>query len=101
MAGYYGIGKHFAGGHHTVGHAKGEYARDGVHCNSAEGFFSLLKRGIIGSFHHISVRHMPRYLAEFSFRWSHRKLTDGERTVEAIKGAEGKRLMYREPVSKQ
>jgi transposase-like protein len=98
--GYWGIGEYFAGGHHTVGHAKGEYARDGVHVNSAEGFFALFKRGVIGAFHHISVHHMPRYLAEFSFRWSHRQITDGERTVEAIKGSEGKRLMYRQPIGK-
>jgi transposase-like protein len=97
---YYGIGKHFAGGHHTVKHGQGEYARDGVHCNSAEGFFSLLKRGIVGSFHHISVKHMPRYLTEFSFRWDYRAMTDSERTVEAIKSSAGKRLMYRGPVSK-
>jgi transposase-like protein len=97
---YYGIGKHFAGGHHTVKHAQGEYARQGVHVNSAEGFFALLKRGIVGSFHHISVKHMPRYLTEFSFRWDHRGMTDGERTIEAIKSSEGKRLMYRIPVGK-
>jgi transposase-like protein len=95
---YRGIGEHFAGGHSTVNHADEEYARDGVHVNSAEGFFALLKRGIHGSFHHISVQHMPRYLTEFSFRWDRRKITDGARTAEAIRGAEGKRLKYRQPI---
>jgi transposase-like protein len=96
---YAKIGAHFAGGHYTVNHAAGEYARDGVHVNSAEGFFALFKRGIMGSFHHISLQHMPKYLNEFSFRWDNRKVSDGERTVEAIRGAEGKRLMYKQPIS--
>jgi hypothetical protein len=97
-SGYHGIGAHFLGGHHTVAHSRGEYARDGVHVNDAEAFFALFKRGIVGSFHSISVKHMPRYLTEFSFRWDHRKRTDGERTAEAITGVEGKRLMYRQPI---
>ena len=98
--GYAGIGAYFAGGHHTVRHSAGEYARHGVHTNTAEGFFALLKRGIHGSFHHISVQHMPKYLNEFSFRWNLRKVTDEVRTEEAIKGGEGKRLMYRDPIAK-
>jgi len=97
---YHGIGEYFAGGHRTVTHSDFEYARDGVHVNSAEGFFALLKRGIHGSFHHISVQHMPKYLNEFSFRWDLRKVDDSTRTEEAIKAVEGKRLMYREPVTK-
>lgn len=97
---YHGIGDYFLGGHKTVAHSRGEYARDGVHVNDAESFFGLFKRGIVGSFHSISVKHMPRYLTEFSFRWDHRKRTDGERTAEAIKGVAGKRLMYRQPIAK-
>lgn len=97
---YHGIGDYFLGGHKTVAHSRGEYARDGVHVNDAEAFFALFKRGIVGSFHSISRKHMPRYLTEFSFRWDHRKRTDGERTAAAIKGVEGKRLMYRDPVGK-
>lgn len=96
---YHGIGDHFAGGHHTVNHAEGEYARDGVHVNDAEAFFALLKRGIVGSFHHVSVEHMPKYLDEFSFRWTHRKASDGERTEEAIRNTEGRRLTYKPLVS--
>jgi len=92
---YSGIGKEFRGGHHTVNHGEGEYARGTVNVNSAESFFALLKRGMHGTFHHVSKQHLHRYADEFSFRWSNRKVTDGERTVEAIKGASGKRLQYR------
>lgn len=97
---YRGIGKEFDGGHHVVNHSKGEYRRDDASTNEAEAFFALLKRGIVGSFHHVSKQHLDRYCDEFSFRWNHRKTTDGERTIEAIKGAEGKRLMYRDPIGK-
>ncbi|MCG2684867.1 MAG: IS1595 family transposase [Planctomycetales bacterium] len=92
---YKGIGQEFAGGHQTVNHSIGEYARGDVNTNTAESFFALLKRGVHGTFHHISKTHLHRYCDEFSFRWDERKVTDGQRTVEAIKGAEGKRLLYR------
>jgi len=95
---YHGIGDEFEGGHHTVDHGSGEYVRGDVHTNTIEGYFALLKRGIVGSFHHVSKQHLDRYCDEFSFRWNHRKTTDGDRTAEAIKGAEGKRLMYRDPI---
>lgn len=80
--------------HETVDHSK-EYVRGIVHTNFAESFFSLLKRGILGSFHHVSEKHLPRYLSEFDFRWNRRHLTDGDRMVEAIHGAEGKRLQFK------
>jgi transposase-like protein len=83
--------------HSTVQHGKKEYVRGIVHTNFAESFFSLLKRGVMGTFHHVSEKHMPRYLAEFDFRWSNRKQTDRERAILAILGAEGKRLTYIEP----
>jgi transposase-like protein len=95
---YFGLGSEFAGGHEVVNHSAYEYARGDATTNTVEGFFGLFKRGVMGSFHHISEKHMDRYLNEFSFRWDLRKVTDGERTVEAIKAAEGKRLMYRVPV---
>jgi transposase-like protein len=97
---YVGLHKEFAGGHHVVNHSAGEYARGDASVNEAEAFFALLKRGVMGSFHHISKQHMNRYLNEFSFRWDLRKVSDGERTVEAIRASEGKRLMYREPITK-
>ena len=94
---YFGLGAEFAG-HETVNHGAGEYARGDATTNTVEGFFGLFKRGVVGSFHHISEKHMNRYLSEFSFRWDLRKVSDGERTAEAIRAAEGKRLMYRVPV---
>jgi transposase-like protein len=97
---YKGIGRHFAGGHHHVNHGKGEYFRDGVSTNDAEAFFSLLKRGVVGSFHHVSKKHLHRYCNEFSFRWNYRKDTDENRTVAAIQAADGKRLMYQDPIRK-
>jgi transposase-like protein len=89
--------KPFAGGHEAVNHKKGEYVRGEAHNNSAEGFFSLLKRGIIGTFHAVSRKHLHRYVDEFAFRYNTRKNTDGDRVVMAVRAAEGKRLMYRTP----
>jgi transposase-like protein len=94
---YRGLDKEFAGGHSVVNHSKEEYVnKEGEHVNTAESFFALLKRGHYGIFHRLSKQHLHRYGNEFAFRWNHRKVTDGERMVEAIKGAEGKRVMYRE-----
>ena len=92
---YRGLHKHFAS-HSAIDHSK-EYVRGIVHTNFAESYHSLLKRGIVGTFHHISEKHLPRYLREFEFRWNSRKDTDAERTEAAIRGAEGKRLMYADP----
>ena len=82
--------------HKSVKHSAKEYVRkEGdfkVHTNTAESKFSLLKRGIIGTFHQVSKKHLPLYLAEFDHRYNHRKITDGERTIAALKTAEGKRL---------
>ena len=82
--------------HKPVKHSAKEYTRREkdllVHTNNVESKFSLLKRGIIGTFHQVSKKHLPLYLAEFDHRFNHRKDTDGERTVSALKCAEGKRL---------
>ncbi len=82
--------------HKSVKHSAKEYVRKErdfkVHTNTVESKFSLLKRGIIGTFHQVSKKHLPLYLAEFDHRFNHRKVTDGERTVAALKTAEGKRL---------
>ena len=96
MHSYWGTDAHFKS-HEVVKHGNKEYVRGIVHTNFAESFFSLIKRAIMGAFHHISKRHMQRYLEEFDFRWNRRKQTAGERMVAAIKGSEGKRLMYRWP----
>jgi transposase-like protein len=92
---YNGLKKQVAK-HSTVEHAKKEYVRGIVHVNFAESYFSLLKRGILGTFHHVSKEHMPRYLSEFDFRWNRRDKDDGESTLEAIQNSKGKRLMYRD-----
>lgn len=90
---YANMGKDFAG-HDAVNHSE-EYVRGIVHVNFAESFHALLKRGVFGTFHHISKRHLHRYLDEFAFRWNTRKATDGARMVEAIINTEGKRLTLR------
>jgi transposase-like protein len=97
---YKKIGKEFSGGHEFVKHSCKEYARGDVNTNTAESFFALLKRGVYGTFHAVSKKHLHRYVNEFAFRWDTRKIDDGERLVTAIKGADGKRLMYREPINK-
>jgi hypothetical protein len=75
MAGYKKVGKNYQ--HETVKHIQLEYKRKGdprnIHTNSVEGFWSLFKRGLIGSFHTVSVKHLGRYLNEFEFRFNHRK----------------------------
>jgi len=91
---YHGIGDYYGGGHGVICHSTGEYVRGVVSTNQAESFFALLKRGVHGIFHHVSKKHLFRYCDEFSFRWSYRKVDDTERTRQAIKGADGKRLMY-------
>jgi transposase-like protein len=67
--------------------------------NNCESFFSLMKRGIVGAFHHVSKEHLHRYCDEFAFRWNTRKLTDGERFQTAIGLVGGKRLKYRETIA--
>jgi transposase-like protein len=94
-AAYTGIGKEFKGGHEVVNHGNGEYTRGDAYTNSVESYFALLKRGVHGIFHHVSKTHLHRYCDEFSFRWNYRKVDDGERMIEAVKGATGKRLMYK------
>lgn len=97
--GYIGLEKEFAS-HQVVNHGKGEYVNGNAYTNIAEGWFSLLKRGITGTFHHVSEEHLDRYVDEFAFRYNRRKMSDGERMVSAIKTVEGKRLFYINPVRK-
>jgi transposase-like protein len=96
---YSGSDERFAS-HETVKHSAGEYVRGDVHTNSAEGFFSIFKRGMTGIYQHCSEKHLHRYLAEYEFRYNHRVrlgVGDIDRTYAAIRGIEGKRLMYRQP----
>jgi len=96
--GYIAPGRKFAA-HHRVEHGWGEYVRGEAHVNAAESFFALLKRGIVGSFHHVSPDHLHRYCDEFSFRWDHRSVDDSARTEVAIRQTKGKRLGYKQPIS--
>ena len=97
-AGQYRIlGPEFAQ-HDVVAHSNDEYVRGEAHTNTVESFFSVLKRGLIGTYQHVSIQHLQRYVTEFDFRYNHRaKLgyDDSDRTTAALKGIAGKRLTYR------
>ncbi|CAN5735906.1 IS1595-like element ISSod11 family transposase [soil metagenome] len=97
--GYKGLGAEFAS-HETVDHGRREYARGDVTTNGIEGFFARVKRGINGVYHNVSKEHLGRYMDHFAFMHNTRKLNDGERTLAIMKQAEGKRLMYRDPVTR-
>src|SRR5215217_80246 len=93
---YTQIGKEFAS-HETVNHSIKEYVRGDAHTNTVEGYFSILKRGIYGVYHHVSEQHLKRYLCEFDFRYNERMalgVSDVERAKKAIKGVIGKRVTY-------
>ena len=91
---YQGLDQYFRA-HHAVDHSKHFVRAVILHTNFAESYHSLLKRGLIGTFHHVSEKHLPRYLREFEFRWNSRRISDGERTERAIRATDGKRLTYR------
>jgi transposase-like protein len=93
--------------HESVNHSGGEYVRGDAHTNTVEGYFSILKRGIIGTFHHVSPQHLQRYVTEFDFRYNNREtktkidgkwmktgLNDTERADALLAGVKGKRLTY-------
>jgi transposase-like protein len=83
--------------HHAVEHSKHEYARDGVHVNTLEGYFSVLKRGMVGIYQHVEEQHVHRYLAEFDFWQTNREkvgVNDLQRAEIALKQAKGRRLTY-------
>ena len=82
--------------HQTVLHAGCEYVnRDGFNTNHVENSFGIFKKGMVGVYHFCGEQHLQRYLTEFSFRHTHRHVSDGERAALALKGIEGKRLTYR------
>lgn len=88
--------------HEIVNHGIGEYVRGDAHTNTIEGYFSILKRGINGVYHHVSAQHLKRYLAEFDFRYNERaalNVDDFSRTMKALHGIAGKRLTYKPGVN--
>lgn len=91
---YAQLGEQFLA-HGRVNHSKGEYVAGNVTTNHAEGFFSQLKRSIDGTHHHVSTTHLPRYLAEFDFRYSTRKMSDTARMNRLMSQTGGRRLTYR------
>lgn len=96
--GYIGVGREFLA-HSSVDHSAGEYVRHGHHhSNTVENYFSILKRGVIGTYHHVSEAHLSRYLSEFDFRYGLRSglgVDDTQRTDELLRNVAGKRLTYR------
>lgn len=97
---YKDAGFDYAGGHEIVCHSTREYARGGIHTNTVESSFALVKRGIMGVYHNVSKEYLHRYIWQFDFIWNHRKMNDGERTAELIRITEGKRLRYKPPTEK-
>jgi ISXO2-like transposase domain len=90
--------------HHIVRHDRDEYARTTYNgrragINRAEGFFSQLKGSIDGTFHHVSLQHLPRYLDEFDYRYSTRKMSDTQRMNHLMGRVAGRRLAYKQPRS--
>ncbi len=94
---YNAVGKEFAS-HEKVNHSAGEYSRGDVTTNTVESSFAILKRGLYGTFHSVSEKHLQRYATEFDFKWNYREklgFTDADRAIAALKGISGKRLTYR------
>ena len=98
--GYVTVGREF-GGHGRVNHSIEECVRGSFwHTNTVEGYFAILKRGIVGTYHHVSQQHLKRYLAEFDYRYNERVslgVSDSERMEKSVQGIVGKRLAYRRP----
>jgi transposase-like protein len=90
--------------HESVNHGAGEYVRGGAHTNTIEGYFSIFKRGIYGTYHHVSQQHLKRYLAEFDYRYNEREalgVKDAARMEKSVQGIVGKRLMYKSSDSRK
>ena len=85
--------------HETVNHSVSEYVRDQAHTNGIESFWATLKRGYHGTFHHISPKHIDRYVGEFAGRHNHRGLDTKDQMQAIVRGMVGKRLMYRSLIS--
>lgn len=90
---YNGLNKYFD--HKRINHRLQEYANNGIHVNNIENFWSLLKRGILGIYHHVSSEHLHRYCDEFQYRYNTRNAEDSERFSLTLTKCEG-RLQYKE-----
>jgi len=99
MSSYNGTEKMFRS-HDTVTHGAGEYVRGQIHTNTIENYFSLVKRALVGTYHHVAPRHLRRYIGEFDFRYNNRKVDDSARMNAALCGIDGKRLMYRDSATR-
>ncbi|MCH7650690.1 MAG: IS1595 family transposase [Nitrospinae bacterium] len=94
FGGYKDLGMEFEK-HSVIRHIRGEYVRGPIHTNTIEGYFSILKRGLVGVYQHIKSKHLKKYIGEFDFRYNNRRITDAKRTDVALLGIGGKRLMYK------
>jgi len=99
---YKRVGEEYAA-HDTVCHATKEYVvpNTDINTNTVESTHALVKRGLVGIYHNISREYLHRYLWQFDFLWNNRQLNDGERTILGVKSAEGKRLMYKDPIAER
>ena len=80
--------------HEAVKHSVREYVHGQAHTNGIESFWAMLKRGYVGTYHQMSVKHLPRYVAEFEGRHNHRPMDTADQMAEVVKGMDGKRLTY-------
>ena len=91
--------------HSTIRHKWHVYVRkEGdvlISTNTIESYFAIVRRGLDGTYHHVGKQHLHRYLSEFDFRYNARHVSDGQRTLLALKGCEGRRLMFKQPIAKQ
>jgi transposase-like protein len=85
--------------HKFIKHSANQYVDGSVHTNNIENFWSLLKRGIDGIYHHVSDKHLSRYVNEYTFRYNNRKMTDGSKFDICIANA-NQRLTYSELIKK-
>jgi hypothetical protein len=93
-SGYAVVGRRFAS-HGVTRHTASQYVDGDNHSNTVESSFSLLKRDLIGTFHHVGEQHLQRYVTEFDFRWSHRKVNDKERSDALLSAVSRKRAPTR------
>ena len=96
---YWKVGEEFRS-HATVVHSADEYVRGDAYTNTVESYIALFKRAVYGQFHHVSEAHLHRYLVEADFKYNYRSALgydDTDRAVALLRGAKGKRLLYRQP----